>query len=65
MTDKIDLSRKRRAAPSFLDSRGGWAGRSPALGALKKNLKDLYQASSKAAVQVQALDHAVMPLEAL
>jgi hypothetical protein len=28
------LSRKRRAAPSFLDPRGGRAGRSPALGAL-------------------------------
>jgi DNA-binding transcriptional ArsR family regulator len=30
------LSRKRRAAPSFLDPRGGRAGRSPALGALGK-----------------------------
>jgi hypothetical protein len=29
-----DLTRKRRAAPSFLDPHGGRAGRSPALGAL-------------------------------
>ncbi|WP_038167050.1 hypothetical protein, partial [Thiomonas sp. FB-6] len=34
--DTLDLSRKRRAAPSFLDPHGGRAGRSPALGALSR-----------------------------
>jgi len=38
MKDSNALSRKRRAAPSFLDPLGGRAGRSPALGALSTEL---------------------------
>jgi len=37
------LSRKRRAAPSFLDPHGGQAGRSPTLGVLSR--KDMASSS--------------------
>ncbi|CDW92334.1 MULTISPECIES: type II toxin-antitoxin system VapC family toxin [unclassified Thiomonas] len=57
---RFDLSRKRRAAPSFLDPRGGRAGRSPAPGALTSDDAAYLELALRLQLPIATQDAALM-----